>query len=379
MSQKQDYYELLGVSRSADEKELKTAYRRMAMKHHPDRNPDDQEAEAKFKEIKQAYEILSDPSKRRAYDQFGHAGVDASMGAGGHAGGAGFADIFSDIFGDIFGGAAQQRQGARYGQRGADMRYNLTLTLENAVLGTTVQIQIPTLVSCHDCHGNGAAKGSTPTTCQDCGGIGQVRMQQGFFSVQQTCPSCHGTGQVVLNPCQRCHGEGRIEEYKTLSVKVPPGVDEGDRIRLAHEGQAGIHGGPAGDLYVQVGIKEHPIFTRDGSDLYCEVPVSFVTAALGGELDVPTLTGKVKLKIPVETQSGKLFRVRGKGVKPIRSQVTGDLICRVNVETPVNLSREQKDLLQQFSESLSHDNKNHSPRESSWFDRVKRFFEEMKL
>lgn len=375
-----DYYEVLGIQRSADEKEIKNAYRRLAMKFHPDRNPDDKNAEEKFKEAKEAYEILSDAKKRSAYDQFGHAGVDPSMRGGFGGGGAqGFSDIFSDIFGDIFGAAQGRHGGGQYAQRGADLRYNLSLTLEEAVLGTSVQIRVPTLVGCGECSGSGAAKGSTPSPCTSCGGVGQVRIQQGFFSVQQTCPTCHGMGKVILNPCIKCHGHGRTEERKTLSVKVPAGVDEGDRIRLSNEGEAGTHGGPGGDLYVQVSIKPHPIFTREGSDLHCEVPVSFVMATNGGEIDVPTLSGKVKLKIPAETQSGKLFRLRSKGVKPVRSSVQGDLLCRVHVEVPVNLSREQRDLLQKFEQSLKEDGKNHSPEEQSWFNKVKKFFEDMKL
>lgn len=374
MSQK-DYYETLGVSRSADDAEIKKAYRKLAMKHHPDRNPNDKKAEEQFKEIQRAYDILSDKSKRQAYDQFGHAGVDGGMGGGGSQG---FSDIFSDIFGDIFGGGAR-RGGGHYTQRGADLRYNLSISLEEAVLGTTVQIRVPSLISCTDCHGSGAAKGSSPSTCPDCGGVGQIRIQQGFFSVQQTCPGCHGTGKIIMNPCLKCHGHGRIEEKKTLSVKIPPGVDNGDRIRLSGEGEAGLHGGQAGDLYVEVNTKEHPIFTREGSDLYCEVPISYVTAALGGQLDVPTLQGKVKLKVPPETQSGKLFRIRGKGIKPIRSNMVGDLLCRVIIETPINLNRDQKELLQKLEQSLTQDGKNHSPRTQSWFDRVKRFIDEMKL
>lgn len=383
---KRDYYEVLGVEKSASDADLKKAYRRLAMKYHPDRNPDNQEAEEKFKEAKEAYEVLADSQKRKLYDQFGHDGVEGAGGFGGGAGGfggagaGGFSDVFSDIFGDIFGGGQGGHGGAgQYSQRGADLRYNLTLTLEEAVLGTTTQIKVPTLVACKECDGSGAAKGSKPTGCTDCGGVGQVRMQQGFFTVQQTCPTCHGTGQVILNPCNSCRGQGRIQDHKTLSVKIPPGVDDGDRIRLSNEGEAGLHGGPSGDLYVQVSLRPHPIFDRDGNDLHCEVPISFVTAAIGGELDVPTLKGKVKLKIPPETQSGKLFRLRGKGVRAVRSGVVGDLLCRVLVETPVNLSKEQKETLQKFEKGLHSDGKNHSPKSQTWFDKVKRFFEELKL
>ena len=263
-------------------------------------------------------------------------------------------------------------------QRGADLRFNLALTLEDAVLGKEIKINVPTLVTCTDCHGSGAAKGSTPSTCPDCQGSGQIHIQQGFFAVQQTCPRCHGNGQVITNPCQKCHGQGRIKEQKTLSVKIPAGVDNGDRIRLAGEGEAGLHGGPAGDLFVQVQVKAHDIFERHGTDLHCHVPIDFVTAAVGGEIEVPTLSGKVMLKIPAETQTGKMFRLRGKGVKSLRSSMIGDLLCHVLVETPVNLSREQKEMLQQFSQSIKTDGKSHSPKAQSWFDKVKKFIEDIK-
>ena len=375
---KRDYYEVLGVERRADEKEIKKAYRRLAMKYHPDRNPDDAGAEAKFKEISEAYEILADNQKRAAYDQFGHAGVDPSAGGGGFHGGAGsFSDIFGDVFGDIFGGGGG-RSRSRV-QRGADLRYNLELDLEEAVKGTSVKIKVPTLVACDECDGSGAKKGTAPVNCTTCGGAGQVRMQQGIFSVQQTCPRCGGQGKMIKDPCHKCHGAGRYEEYKSLSVKVPPGVDTGDRIRLSGEGEAGLHGGPPGDLYVQVAVRPHKIFARDGADLYCEVPISFVDIALGGELEVPTLDGRVKLKIPSETQTGKVFRVRGKGVKPVRSAAVGDLLCRVMVETPVNLTRQQKELLQEFQKSLDEQGAKHSPKKDSWFEGVKSFFDDMKL
>jgi molecular chaperone DnaJ len=366
------------VAKNATEAEIKKAFKKLAMKHHPDRNPDDKSAEDKFKEAKEAYDILSDAKKRAAYDQFGHAGVDASAGGGGHygAGGASFSDIFGDVFGDIFGG------GGRGGQRvyrGADLRYNLELSLEEAVHGTTQKIRIPTLVTCEVCSGSGAKPGTTPTVCPTCHGQGQVRMQQGFFSLQQTCPRCHGSGKIITDPCSNCHGEGRVEKYKTLSVKIPAGVDNGDRIRLSGEGEAGENGGPPGDLYVQVYVREHPIFSRDGSDLHCEVPVSFTTAALGGELEVPTLDGRVKLKIPAESQSGKLFRLRGKGVKSVRGGQVGDLICRIALETPVNLNARQKELLKEFENSMAENGTSHSPKHSSWLDGVKKFFEDMKF
>jgi len=379
MATQRDYYEVLGVAKGASEDEIKKAFRRLAMKHHPDRNQGDKASEEKFKEVQQAYEVLSDNQKRAAYDQYGHAGVHAGQGGPGGPGGAGFAD-FGDIFDVIFGGNRRGGGGggrASRAQRGADLRYDLSVTLEEAVLGKHVEIRVPTLVVCPECAGAGAAKGSKPEKCPDCEGAGQVHLQQGFFSVQQTCPRCHGTGQIITNPCAKCHGRGRIQESKTLSVKVPAGVDNGDRIRLSGEGEAGAYGGPAGDLYVQMHVKPHAIFTRDGNDLHCDAPISFVTAALGGEIEVPTLQGRVKLKIPAETQTDKSFRLRGKGVKSLRSAMLGDIICRVVVETPVGLSKEQKDLLHQFEQSVTTDGKNHSPRAHGWFDKVKKFFEAM--
>lgn len=367
---KRDYYEILEVSRNASEAEIKKSFRRLAMKYHPDRNPEDTEAEAKFKEAKEACEVLLDNRKRSAYDQFGHAGVDPSMGGGAH--GFDIGDIFGDIgdiFGDIFGG------GRSRSQRGSDLVYNLEMTLEEAVHGKTVEIKVPAWVNCNTCHGSGAKEGTGPTTCKSCEGQGQIRVQHGFFTVAQTCPNCHGRGSVIQNPCHTCRGQGRVQQNKTLSVKIPPGVDTGDRVRLSGEGEAGSQGAPAGDLYVQVHIKDHSIFVRDGSDLHCEVPIDFVIATLGGELEVPTLDGKLMLKIPNETQSGKLFRLRGKGVKSARTGRTGDLFCRVVVETPVNLSHAQKELLQQFSASLKESGEKHSPRSKTWFDGVKRFFE----
>lgn len=379
---KRDYYEVLGVEKNASEAELKKAFRRLAQKHHPDRNPDDKESEEKFKEAKEAYDVLTDARKRAAYDQFGHAGVDPSMGggpggAGFGAGGASFADIFGDVFGDIFGGG--RAGGGQRVYRGADLRYNLDLSLEDAVAGTTVKIRVPTLVQCTTCNGSGAKPGSKPETCTTCGGHGQVRMQQGFFSVQQTCPRCHGSGSMINDPCGTCGGHGRVRDNKTLSVKVPAGVDTGDRIRLAGEGEAGENGGPPGDLYVQVRVKDHPIFKRDDNNLYCDVPISIVTAALGGELEVPTLNGKVVLKIPAESQTGKLFRLRGKGVKPVRGGPIGDLLCRIVVETPVNLSARQKELLAEFQKTMEAGGSTHNPQASSWLDGVKKFFDGMKL
>ncbi|MFU8788723.1 MAG: molecular chaperone DnaJ [Methylobacter sp.] len=376
---KEDFYKLLGVDRNASDAEIKKSYRSKAMKFHPDRNKDNPvEAEAKFKQIKEAYEVLSDPKKRSAYDQFGHAGVDPSMGGGrgaGGFGGFGAGESFSDIFGDIFGGGGRQQRSNV--QRGSDLRYNLELSLEEAVFGTEAKIRVPVLVACGVCNGSGAKKGSSPVICSTCHGHGQVRMQQGFFSVQQTCPTCRGSGKQIKDPCGSCHGQGRVQENKTLSAKIPAGVDTGDRIRLAGEGEAGEHGGPAGDLYVQVQVKDHEIFTRDGANLYCEVPISFPTACLGGELEVPTLNGKVLLKIPAETQTGKLFRLRGKGVKPVRGGPVGDLLCKVQVETPVHLTKEQKTLVEQLNESLSGGGKHHSPQESSWTDGVKSFFDKL--
>lgn len=385
MATKEDYYELLGVARNASDDEIKKSFRRLAMKYHPDRNQDNPQAEEQFKKIKEAYDILSEPKKRSAYDQFGHAGVDPSMGAAGGFGfgGENFSDIFSDVFGDIFGQGGGRRRGGGGGgsraQRGADLRYNLEITLEEAVAGTETKIRIPTLVKCETCGGTGAKKGTSPTICQTCQGHGAVRMQQGFFAVQQTCPTCRGTGQQIKDPCRSCHGQGKVQETKTLSVKIPPGVDTGDRIRLGGEGEAGDMGGPPGDLYVQISVKEHPIFTRDGANLYCEVPISFPAACLGGELEVPTLDGKVVLKIPAETQTGRLFRLRSKGVKPVRGGPAGDLLCRVRIETPVHLSKEQEELIRKLDESLSGGGSHHSPQAHGWLDGVKQFFDKLGL
>jgi molecular chaperone DnaJ len=354
---KRDYYEVLGVNRDASEDEIKKSYRRLAMKFHPDRNPDNPKAEEQFKEAKAAYEVLTDANKRSAYDQFGHAGVDPSVGAG--AGGfGGFADAFGDIFGDIFGGG----RGRSNVYRGADLRYNLEIALEEAARGTETKIRIPTMQQCETCHGSGAKPGTKPTTCTTCSGHGQVRMQQGFFSIQQTCPKCHGSGKVVQSPCATCHGAGRVKQHKTLSVKIPVGVDEGDRIRLSGEGETGVNGGPPGDLYVVIHLKPHPVFQRDHNDLHCEMPVSFTAAALGGEIEIPTLDGYAKIRVPAETQSGKVFRLRGKGIKGVRSAVPGDLMCHVVVETPVNLTPRQKELLQELEAINDKESGRHNPR-----------------
>jgi molecular chaperone DnaJ len=347
------------------------------MKFHPDRNPGDKDAEQRFKEVKEAYEVLSDAEKRATYDRFGHAGLNASMGRGG-AGGFNpndFSDIFGDVFQDIFGGRGRGRRGQF---RGADLRYELELELEEAVFGDTVQIDVTAPAQCEVCQGTGAAAGSSPQTCPTCHGHGQVRMSQGFFSLSQTCPRCRGSGQVITEPCARCGGQGRVQRTRTLSVNVPPGVDTGDRIRLTGEGEAGRPGSVPGDLYVDVRVKPHPIFQRDGADLHCEVPISFAMAALGGSVDVPTLKGPVSLKIPPGSQSGRVFRLRGKGVKPVRGGMVGDLLCRIVVETPVDLTPEQKDLLRRFGETLEHGGARHSPRSGSWIDSVKSFFDELR-
>ncbi|MBG2802380.1 molecular chaperone DnaJ [Proteus sp. WDL240414] len=375
---KRDFYEVLGLSKTADEKEIKRAYKRLAMKYHPDRNQGDKESETKFKEIKEAYEILSDAQKRAAYDQYGHAAFEqggfGGQGGGGFGGGADFGDIFGDVFGDIFGGGRRQQRAAR----GSDLQYNMDLTLEEAVRGVTKEIRIPTLETCDKCHGSGAKEGTSAETCSTCHGAGQVHLRQGFFTVQQACPTCHGRGKVIKEPCSKCHGDGRVERSKTLSVKIPAGVDTGDRIRLSGEGEAGENGAPAGDLYVQVHVRQHHIFERDGNNLYCEVPINFAIAALGGEIEVPTLDGRVKLKIPAETQTGKMFRMKGKGVKSVRSSSIGDLMCRVVVETPVKLNEKQKELMQQLGESFGgKSGEKNTPRSKSFLDGVKKFFDDL--
>ncbi|MCT6700192.1 molecular chaperone DnaJ [Rheinheimera sp. 4Y26] len=372
---KRDYYEVLGVAKGADDKEIKKAYKRLAMKYHPDRTQGDKAMEEKFKEVQEAYEVLSDEQKKAAYDQYGHAGVDPNRGGFG-GGGADFGDIFGDVFGDIFGGG--RRGGQSRAQRGSDLRYNLEMSLEDAVRGKSVDIKVPTWVSCDSCEGSGAKKGTQAKSCPTCHGAGQVTMRQGFFAVQQTCPTCSGRGKIIPDPCTKCHGEGRVEKTKTLAVKIPAGVDTGDRIRLSGEGEAGMHGAPSGDLYVQVHVKDHPIFVRDGNNLSCEVPISFSIAALGGEIDVPTLDGRVKLKIPAETQTDKMFRLRGKGVQSVRGGGVGDLVCKVVVETPVNLSDKQKDLLRQLDESWAGESEaRHRPKSKGFFDGVKKFFDDL--
>ena len=375
---KQDYYEVLGIERKADEAEIKKAYRRMAMKHHPDRHKGDKGAEEKFKEVTQAYEVLSNPEKRRTYDQYGHAGVDQAQQRGGFhpgAGGAGgFEDLFGGIFSDIFG---QTQGGQRQQTRGADLKYNLEISLEEAAEGMQTTLQIPTWVGCGGCEGSGAKKGSKPKKCTRCHGQGQIRIQQGFFALQQTCPSCHGEGQVISDPCQSCHGQGRVKDQKKLNVKIPAGVDAGDRIRLSREGEAAQHGGTPGDLYVEIHLKPHAIFQRQAENLTCEVPIGFTQAALGGELEVPTLNGRVKLHIPPETQTGKVFKITGKGVKPLRGHRQGDLLCRVVVETPVDLTAKQKELLKALEdETEAH---KHTPKADKWMNRVKEFFTQMKF
>jgi molecular chaperone DnaJ len=367
---KRDYYEVLGVNKDATDDDLKKSYRRLAMKWHPDRNPDNPKAEENFKEAKEAYEVLCEPQKRQAYDQFGHAGVNPQ--AGGGPGGAGFGDIFSDIFGEIFGG---NRGGRSTVFRGADLRYNLELTLEQAAHGFETKIRIPALAACETCKGSGAKPGTQPATCPSCRGAGQVRVSQGPFSIAQTCPRCHGSGSVIPNPCGTCSGSGRVKLQKTLAVKIPAGVDEGDRVRLSGEGEPGVNGGPPGDLYVQVHVKPHPVFQRDHDDLHCEMPISITTAALGGEVSIPTLDGSAKIRVPAETQTGKTFRLKGKGIKGVRSHEPGELFCHVVVETPVSLTERQRQLLREFDTISAADSARHNPRAKGWFDKVKDFFE----
>jgi molecular chaperone DnaJ len=377
---KKDFYKILGIEKNASDEDIKKAYRKLAMKFHPDRNPGDKASEEHFKEAKEAYEILSEPQKRAAYDQYGHAGVDQQSGMG--AGGAGFAggnfgDAFGDIFGEIFGGGGRGggRQRADSPFRGSDLRYNLEITLEEAARGTTTKLRIPTTETCDACHGTGAEKGHDPETCPTCKGAGVVRMSQGFFSVQQTCPQCRGSGKIIKHPCKSCHGAGVKKTAKTLEVKIPAGVDTDDRVRLSGEGEPGTNGGPSGDLYVVVQIKPHAVFQRDGADLHCEMPISFASATLGGELEIPTLDGKAMLKIPAETQSGQMFRLKNKGIRPVRGSVTGDLYCHVQIETPVNITSKQKELLREFEEIRVKHASKQSPKEAGFFDKLKSFFE----
>ena len=366
------YYEILAVSKTASEGEIKKAYRKMAMKFHPDRNPGNKQAEDKFKEASEAYEVLSDPQKRATYDQFGHSGLEGGHGGGGGGFGGGFGDQFGDIFSEMFGGGFGGQRGPQPGQ---DLQYELEVSLEDAVSGTTIDIRIPTKDVCDSCDGSGAEPGSDVETCPTCRGAGQVRMQQGFFAVNRTCPTCHGQGRIIKSPCKECRGEGYTHSHKTLSVKIPAGVDNGDRIRIQGEGEAGEVGAPKGDLYVKIRVKKHAIFERDGNTLYCELPLSFATAALGGSVDVPTLGGQASLKIPAGSQSGQRFKLTGKGVKSVRTSHTGDLVVQVNIETPVKLTARQKELLQELDESLKgKHHKQHSPKEHSFFDSVKSFF-----
>jgi molecular chaperone DnaJ len=375
-TKKRDYYEVLGLNRDASEEDIKKAYRKLAMKHHPDRNPDSKDGEEKFKEAKEAYEVLSEAEKRRAYDAYGHAGVNPQMGGMGPGGDGqgfgGFAEAFGDIFSDIFGGGQGRGRSSVY--RGADLRYNLEVSLEQAARGTETKIRIPTMETCETCHGTGAKAGTQPKTCETCHGSGTVRLSQGFFSIQQTCPTCHGSGKMITDPCATCRGAGRLKKHKTLSVKIPAGVDEGDRIRLSGEGEAGVNGGPAGDLYVVIHLKEHGVFQRNGDDLHCEMPISFSQAALGGEIEIPTLDGSAKIKVPPETQTGQVFRLRGKGIKGVRSSYPGDLLCEVVLETPVRLTDRQKELLREIEEINKRDGSRHNPRAKSFMDKVREFF-----
>jgi len=372
---KRDYYEVLGVPKNASDEEIKKAYRKQAMKHHPDRNQGDaaKVAEEKFKESKEAYEMLADPQKRAAYDQHGHAGVDPNMRGGGE-GHAGFAEAFGDIFGDMFGQQRGRSGGGRQVFRGNDLSYAMEVTLEEAARGKDAQIRIPSWDTCDLCHGSGAKPGTQVKTCGTCHGQGTVQIRQGFFSVQQTCPTCRGAGKVIPEPCTACSGQGKIKRQKTLEIKIPAGIDGGMRIRSANNGEPGANGGPTGDLYIEIRLKKHDIFEREGDDVHCSVPVSFAAAAMGGEIEVPTLSGKAAIDIPEGTQTGKQFRLRGKGIKGVRASYPGDLYCHIVIETPVKLSEHQRKLLREFDESLKKGGGKHSPSGDTWTDRLKGFF-----
>ncbi len=374
---KRDYYETLGVPKNASDEDIKKAYRKLAMKYHPDRNQGEaaKGAEEKFKEGKEAYEMLSDANKRAAYDQHGFAGVDPNMrGGAGAEGFGGFAEAFGDIFGDVFGGRRQQGGGGRQVYRGNDLSYAMEISLEDAANGKATEIRIPSWDNCGTCGGAGAKPGTKAITCTTCAGHGQVQMRQGFFSVQQACPQCKGTGKLIPEPCVSCHGVGKIKNNKTLEVKIPAGIDDNMRIRSAGNGEPGTNGGPAGDLFIEIRLKKHDIFEREGDDLHCQMPVSFTTAALGGEIDVPTLGGKASIDIPDGTQHGKTFRLRGKGIKGVRSSYPGDLYCHIAIETPVKLTEHQRKLLKEFDESLRKGGAKHSPNEEGWTDKLKNFF-----
>ena len=373
---KRDYYEVLGVPKNASDEEIKKSYRKMAMKFHPDRNQDNgaKDAEVKFKEAKEAYEMLSDPQKRAAYDQHGHAGVDPNMRGGGGEGFGGFAEAFGDIFGDMFGQQRGRAGGGRQVFRGGDLSYAMEVTLEEAAKGKDAQIRIPSHENCEVCSGSGAKPGTQAKTCGTCGGAGAVQMRQGFFSVQQPCPTCKGAGKTIADPCTACQGQGQIKKTKTLEVKIPAGIDGGMRIRSSGNGEPGTNGGPPGDLYIEIRLKKHDIFERDGDDLHCSVPISMVTAALGGEIDVPTLEGKAAIDLPEGTQTGKQFRLRGKGIKGVRGSYPGDLYCHITVETPVKLTEHQRKLLKELDESFKKGGSKHSPTGDSWTDRLKSFF-----